>query len=271
MAPSFVLRLYWSYELFLLSHVVLSAVVLAAVYVHIGPRGVADLVAVCMVVAVVLGGLTAATCLSLTLYRSLPYGQRGLNQAYVKSVVFQCPDHEYIVLEDVVQVHVALTRPWRARAGQYMYLRIPKVRLAQSHPFYVAWRYTENDGTEVAVFIVQARRGFTRRLLAYREAGALGCALEGPYGTELDLGRYGTALLMATGMGIAAQMPYVSRLLGGFSHSAVRTRKIALYWQIDRDSKLHRTLPSPPLDDGVPLWLTRKYTPPGWPTRCRSS
>jgi NAD(P)H-flavin reductase len=62
-------------------------------------------------------------------------------------------------------------------------------------------------------------------------------AVEGPYGKQLHLDDYGTVLLMATGIGISSQLPYVSQLLEGYHNCEVRTKKIALYWQVDRDSK----------------------------------
>ncbi|KKY22692.1 putative ferric-chelate reductase [Phaeomoniella chlamydospora] len=61
--------------------------------------------------------------------------------------------------------------------------------------------------------------------------------VEGPYGRELDLESYGTVLLFATGIGIAGQLPYVTQLLEGYHDCKVKTRRIALFWELD--SELH--------------------------------
>lgn len=110
---------------------------------------------------------------------------------------------------------------------------------AQLHPFYVAWWYRDGDD-DYAVFIIQKQRGFTERLFSHRgsemdRAPGLSALIEGPYGRELDLGSYGTVLLFATGIGIAGQLPYVARLLEGYHDCDVKTRRIALFWQVESE------------------------------------
>ncbi|KAL7755842.1 hypothetical protein ACKLNR_014369 [Fusarium oxysporum f. sp. zingiberi] len=110
---------------------------------------------------------------------------------------------------------------------------------AQLHPFYIAWWY-HDSGYDYAVIILQKQKGFTDRVFSRRgsdfeEGSAIATLLEGPYGKRLHLDSYGTVLLFATGIGIAGQLPYVTELLEGYNNYEVRTRRIALFWQVDSE------------------------------------
>ncbi|KAH7111757.1 hypothetical protein B0J11DRAFT_542940 [Dendryphion nanum] len=108
---------------------------------------------------------------------------------------------------------------------------------AQLHPFYISWRYCDDEGNNYVVFIVQRQRGFTKNLLFHTGNGfdggsEMSAVIEGPYGKELKLDSYGTVLLFATGIGIAGQLPYVEKLLEGYRNCEVKTRRIALFWEM---------------------------------------
>ena len=66
--------------------------------------------------------------------------------------------------------------------------------------------------------------------------------VEGPYGSELDPSGYGTVVLFATDIGIAGQLPYVTHLLRCFHRSDAKVRRLVLYWQIESECELPRTL-----------------------------
>jgi NAD(P)H-flavin reductase len=57
--------------------------------------------------------------------------------------------------------------------------------------------------------------------------------IEGPYGKEIHLDEYGTVLLFVTGISIASQLPYIKQLLENFHNYDAKTRRIALFWQVD--------------------------------------
>ncbi|RMJ04847.1 hypothetical protein CDV36_014480 [Fusarium kuroshium] len=63
----------------------------------------------------------------------------------------------------------------------------------------------------------------------------MAAVIEGPYGKEFNLDSYGTVLLFATGIGIAGQLPFVAQLLEGYHHYEVKTRRIALFWQVESE------------------------------------
>lgn len=47
------------------------------------------------------------------------------------------------------------------------------------------------------------------------------------------LANYGTVVMLATGVGIFAVIPYVQDLFDGYSDSRVRTRKLRIHWQVE--------------------------------------
>jgi NAD(P)H-flavin reductase len=55
----------------------------------------------------------------------------------------------------------------------------------------------------------------------------------GPHGQVLPVGKYETVMMVADGVGIAAQLPYLKSLIHGYHARRVVTRRIHLVWQID--------------------------------------
>ena len=55
----------------------------------------------------------------------------------------------------------------------------------------------------------------------------------GPHCSGAPIGDYGKVLLVASGFGIAAQLPLLKELIQGFNRSQVRTRTIQLVWQLN--------------------------------------
>ena len=58
--------------------------------------------------------------------------------------------------------------------------------------------------------------------------------IEGLYGQCDDLGSFGTVIIIATGLGIAAQIPYIRHLLEAYLSRGVRTQKIILLANAER-------------------------------------
>lgn len=110
--------------------------------------------------------------------------------------------------------------------------------------------------------LIEPRHGFTRKLLDCAEDYQIsktesadeepkrnfGCATDspegprssdfrtvmfsGPHGSAAPVGDYGKVLMVATGFGIAAQLPFLKGLIQGFNRSEVRTRNLHLLWQL---------------------------------------
>jgi hypothetical protein len=116
-------------------------------------------------------------------------------------------------------------------------LRIPCVSFssfAQSHPSVViSWAVREQDTLDL---FVEPRSGLTRKLLHHAKNSHAICPLvmlSGPHGQSISMEEYETVLIVASGFGIAAQLPYLKRLIHGYNAREVRARRIHLVWQIE--------------------------------------
>jgi hypothetical protein len=195
----------------------------AAIYLH-KPTPLQAPPTLYLFVGICLQIFTGIVRFAQMLYRNVRH-KKPLCRATIQTVTYSNLNGEEITLSDAVRVHVKMSRAWKPRAGQYIYLCIPGVSytaFAQLHPFYVAW-WDRHNGDTYAVLIVQKQRGFTKHLFLHREnlfdgdperrdlykgnhlhgISGMRAVIEGPYGRELCLDSYGTVLLFATGIGIA--------------------------------------------------------------------
>lgn len=220
-------------------HLTMAHAAVASLIVHIAREGSNVLCKVYLLAAVSCWMAVLLARAVYTVYRS-----RG-TQGYILG---------YEGDETVVQLVVDFKRPWQLEPGQFAYITIPAISSTaalQSHPFQVAW-WDQSLGR--AFFLISARKGFTRNLLHHRSAWLkqrtttinntndwLGTAtpvrtiIEGPYGLYEDLRAYGTVLMIATGLGVASQLPYIKHILDGHMNREARTQKISLFWQIRQE------------------------------------
>jgi NAD(P)H-flavin reductase len=146
--------------------------------------------------------------------------------------------------EKVVKVRLALSRRLPIKAGQYISLWIRSVSLVQSHPFVVT-SWAEGDQETLELFI-EPRRGFTRELLRRmkydtkinRSRLAL---FSGPHGISAPVCTYESVIMIATGFGIAAHLPYLKQLIHGYNTCKARTRQVHLVWQLQCIGNLKQT------------------------------
>ena len=136
-----------------------------------------------------------------------------------------------------IRVIINVSRTWNFRPGRYVYLSIPRLShyyFFQSHPFMASWWEDDEDNHCIAL-LVQVRSGFTKDLLfhATTNQSELLALVEGPYGQEIPLHEYGTALLFATGIGIAGQLPYVRHILEEYRRGKAKTQKVVLFWELE--------------------------------------
>ena len=143
---------------------------------------------------------------------------------------------------DVVNVRLELSRPLKFEAGQYICLWIPISSLGfwslcsyfESHAFTVtSWSEKEQRSLDL---LIEPRSGLTQRLLTYSRVhpGGSDCLalFTGPHGISVPIDEYETVLLVASGFGIAAQLPYLKRLIYGYNACETRTRRVHLVWQL---------------------------------------
>jgi NAD(P)H-flavin reductase len=136
-----------------------------------------------------------------------------------------------------VRIRIAVPRPIEIKAGQYINVWMPSVSwyIFQSHPFVVT-NWVEGKQVTLELFI-QPRRGLTRRLfsrgtLDARDSIPRLALFTGPHGISIPVVEYETVLMVATGFGIAAQLPYLRQLIHGYQTCKARTRRVHLVWQL---------------------------------------
>lgn len=65
--------------------------------------------------------------------------------------------------------------------------------------------------------------------------------IDGLYGLDRALGisisDYGHIFMVAIGIGIGVQVPYIKQLLEGYQCGVVQTQKIVLIWQMDMEGQ----------------------------------
>jgi NAD(P)H-flavin reductase len=158
--------------------------------------------------------------------------------------------------KEVFFIDITVARSWKVRAGQYVNLWMPFFSLRslfQSHPYMIVY-WTRGTSLSLCL-LVEAQGGLTRKIFerAY-EVDSFQMKpgeerhiplenfhrawLSGPHGSGAPVGEYGSVLMIATGIGIAAQLPYLKELISGFNYCQVRTRRIHLVWQVDRIGKV---------------------------------
>ncbi|KAH6704163.1 hypothetical protein BKA61DRAFT_560084 [Leptodontidium sp. MPI-SDFR-AT-0119] len=138
---------------------------------------------------------------------------------------------------NVLQVDITVPRKWKVRASQHVFLSIPKLGVLvglRGHPFMISCQ----KGLTISL-LVKSRTGFTRQLDRYTNRELL-AFIDGPYGIQHKFGDYGTVIMFATGIGIAGHIPYIKDLISGYNNCEVRTRRILLVWQINKESESRR-------------------------------
>ncbi|KAL3459618.1 hypothetical protein BJX64DRAFT_291124 [Aspergillus heterothallicus] len=147
--------------------------------------------------------------------------------------------------ENIVHVTLNLPRPWMVRAGERVNLGVPSLGVFyffQTHPFTITWWEENDDGSAFSIALMfRARAGFTWKLYTNPGQdywawidGPFGPSIVQEYGLSRDVGDYGHILMVTSGIGIAAQLPYIKELLQRRQQAEIRTQKISLVWQLDR-------------------------------------
>jgi predicted ferric reductase len=135
------------------------------------------------------------------------------------------------------QLIIPVNRPFAVKPGMVLYLWIPGVSLFsifQTHPFFIGWWDNNSDGKATSItLLVRKQNGFTRRLIEHPARSFL-TWIDGPYGTTPNLDQYNRALLVATGIGIAAQLSYLRCLVETNIREKVH-RDIYVAWEVDRE------------------------------------
>lgn len=222
--PLFKKRLY---EGFLRAHQGLAIVSVYGTWIHLAPQPLVPRLLLCSLVGIF--SSTTLLLVSLIIHRNGLLGN-GLPRAEITNC------------NGIVLIKLKLSRPVSVEAGQWvgiwMFTQSARIRsLFQSHPFVVAsW----SDAPQSTLsFLVEPRSGLTRKLLRHSTLPKKSCTalFSGPHGLSVPVNAYDVVVMVASGFGIAAQLPYLKKLMHEYNNRKARTRRVHLVWKLRNLSK----------------------------------
>ncbi|KAG4412489.1 hypothetical protein IFR04_014383 [Cadophora malorum] len=223
------------YEWFLNLHLFLTVTALIAIGRHVFSKKPAEIflqIGICFWV-----GMTTLHWL-LFAFRNFAIGRPFAKAVATRLSIPYPSDRSLTGPSNVLQVDITVPRKWKVRAGQYVFVSIPKLGILvglRGHPFMISWWDWSQKGLTISL-LVKSRTGFTGQLDRYTNTELL-AFIDGPYGIQHKFGEYGTVIMFATGIGIAGHIPYIKDLISGYNNCQVRTRRILLVWQINNESQ----------------------------------
>lgn len=215
------IRVRW-YEMFLRLHQGLAIVSAYGIWVHVAPQRLLPRIHLYLLIGV--------ASFSMLLLSVIVIRRNGM-------IWHKLPRADIIHEQGAVLIRVILSRPVHVKAGQYisLWLFAPTTSLfsvIQCHPFTVAsW---SADAVATLDLLIEPCAGLTQRLLRRSCARKDLCTalFSGPHGNSISVGDYEVVLMVASGYGIAAQLPYLKQLLHDYNRRSARARRIHLVWEL---------------------------------------
>ena len=131
-------------------------------------------------------------------------------------------------------VSVYIPRPWKVKAGQYIYISISKASfwsIFQRHFFVISGWDNNSDQLKIHLFI-KPRQGFTKKLTSCIDT-LMSAFVDGPYGVGYDFSNFGTVLMFTTGIGVTSHLAYINKLIQSYKCCKIKIRQIILIWELD--------------------------------------
>ncbi|KZT62870.1 hypothetical protein CALCODRAFT_445365 [Calocera cornea HHB12733] len=143
-----------------------------------------------------------------------------------------------ILSPDTMKITLHRSMSWKA--GQHAYLIMPTISYMvwEAHPFTIASvPHTDGRKENDLVFVVRARDGFTKRLLAHtqrdgKRTSTVECAVEGPYGYPPSLAHFSAAVLVSGGSGVSYTLPQFMGIIHDVQHSRSAVRSVCFVWVV---------------------------------------
>jgi NAD(P)H-flavin reductase len=211
-----------AYEFFVLQHIVTSAVFLWVLYVHVPSYAQYN---IWFAIGALM--LDRAVRTVLLLFRNVRIRRAkscGTTRRIGHQVELQASCSEIVVIT-IKDVHLS----WKA--GQHMYLWLPRLGPLESHPFTIASPYkkaAECHCNEIQ-FVVRVQSGFSKRIhkcvMKTQERGnSLTGFIAGPYGTPPSWEAYESLILISASTGASFTMPILESILA--SKTTICTQRI---------------------------------------------
>jgi predicted ferric reductase len=207
-------------------------VVLVVIWRHVSSKKPAELF---LRIGIYLWTIATAIHWVLFAFRNFVFGRPYATAVAIRLSNNDPSNGSLLDSSNVLQVDVTVPRPWRVEAGQSVFLSIPKLGAftgLRGHPFMISWWERDIKGLKVSL-LVKSRGGFTAELDRHTNKNLL-AFVDGPYGVQHDFGEYGTVIMFASGIGIVGHIPYIKELISGYNECAVKTHRIRLLWEIEK-------------------------------------
>ncbi|KAH6664015.1 hypothetical protein B0J14DRAFT_682547, partial [Halenospora varia] len=214
------------YEWFLNFHLLFSIVVLIAIWRHLSSKKSVELL---FRIGIGLWTIATAVYWIFFAFRNLVFGRPFATAVARRLSNRDLEDHSLVDLSTILQVDVTVPRPWHVKAGQFVFLSIPKLGIftrLRGHPFMISWWERDQKGLTITL-LVKSRAGFTAELDRHRNQ-CLRAFIDRPFGVRHDFRECGTVIMIATGIGIAGHIPYIKELVSRYNNCEVKTRRIRL-------------------------------------------
>ncbi|KAL4755931.1 ferric reductase family protein [Aspergillus foveolatus] len=232
-----------SYEIFLRGHHILTVLFVYGIRRHLSTRSWSS--KIYLLAALGMFGLTLFLQTVTLFYRNGLFAGRGFPRAVVSFSAQTKEEHPVIT---AAHIRVLLPRPLKVEAGQYINLWMPSVSLSscmQTHPFTVAsWSSDRQDTIDL---LLQPRHGLTADLVRYaptaKESSISFLALfTGPHGMIDDVSHYESVLVVTSGFGIAAAIPYLKKMIYGYDTCTFQVRRLHSVWEVKSVGKMAAAL-----------------------------
>ncbi len=215
------------YEVFIKTHLVFALSIAGALWFHVPLSNKRALI--CLVLGCGLWVLQNA----FWLFR---LGYRNFGAKPHKWITFT-PYASTPGSPQAVAVTIALQKPWKVSAGQYLYLTLPSVArhrggFIQAHPYNIAWA----SGSDVFL-IIQKGGGFSSDIIN-AVSSPRSAIIDGPYGHCQSFKRYDRVLFVAAGIGITSHLLTIKDLLEAHKDQTARVRRVTLFWFIETAGKV---------------------------------
>lgn len=215
----------WSYEVFVLQHLVSFAVLVGFTYIHTPVECHAYIWA-----PVAFFWLDRVVRVTRVLYANISWFHPRQRKEGQMSGFWACKAEFTPLPHQTTRVTIR-NPPISWTAGQHVFLSCHSILPLQSHPFTVA-SIPEDGKME---FLIKSESGGTKRLFRHAEkshglpaSGKLNTttvAIEGPYGTLRPLRQFDSVVLMAGSTGATFTMPLLRDILEGWKQSTASAQK----------------------------------------------
>ncbi|EKM76674.1 hypothetical protein AGABI1DRAFT_78091 [Agaricus bisporus var. burnettii JB137-S8] len=212
-----------AYELFLVTHLLLALIIVLSAYFHAKRREVAQFVWPAMALWA-LDRFIRMCRLAISFFAKKHESGRKISSEPKVEIL---PGH-------LIRLTTPTPKFFHWRPGQTAYLILPQISRTpfEGHPFTISTIDTKSSHNSELKFLIQSRKGFTRRLHNSDISKSIGTVLiDGPYSSPPRLVGYDSVLLIAGGSGVSFTLPLLLDLLER-SKSGMACRRLTFVWTV---------------------------------------